>query len=82
MSNNYQNEKRFTSPYAGDPERFLADMCSSLALPTIPLIFAVIAQDRGSACTEKRICAIDAQSHRNSLREHGANLASAKTGVA
>jgi len=66
MSNNYQNEKRFTSLYADDPERFLTDMCSSLALPTIPLIFAVITQDRGSACKEKRICAIDAQPHRNS----------------
>jgi len=66
MSNNYQNEKRFTSLYADDPERFLTDMCSSLALPTIPLIFAVITEDRGSACKEKRICAIDAPFHRNS----------------
>ena len=66
MGHNYQNEKRFTSLYADDPERFLTDTCSSLALPTyIPLIFAVITQDRGSACKEKRICAIDAQSHRN-----------------
>ena len=66
MSHNYQNEKRFTSLYADDPERFLTDTCSSLAGPAIPLIFAVITQDRGSACKEKRICAIDAQFHRNS----------------